>query len=355
MESSCRPPTFDAMGTPIAATSIAEVTGLVREWANDRTGRFIGVRDVASTVAIHNDPALHDIGTKAALNLPDGMPIVWLGRLRGHQVKRTCGPDLMDHLLRSSGDGALSHFFLGGKEGVVEKLADRYRSMVPGLRIAGCHAPPFRPMTSSENSSVLDKIKASGADIVWLGISSPKQDVWMRDNVDQLTQTLIGVGAAFDFLSGEVRRAPYWMQKSGLEWLFRLLTEPRRLWRRIANCPGDRSPAAKFEIILHRQARTIQPMHGIGKGRVDMPVFHFRAVDAQLPVIGVEGEQRLHPPSLVPGGGRGHQILFCHRRPRPFDNPSRPEDPPCNHDAVGSAILGGRDQPVNRAIAIADR
>lgn len=232
MESSCRPPTFDAMGTPIAATSIAEVTGLVREWANDKIGRFIGVRDVASTVAIHNDPALHDIGTKAALNLPDGMPIVWLGRLRGHQVKRTCGPDLMDHLLRSSGDRTLSHFFLGGKEGVAEKLADRYRSMVPGLRIAGCHTPPFRPMTPSENSAVLEKIKASGADIVWLGISSPKQDVWMRDNVDQLAQTLIGVGAAFDFLSGEVRRAPYWMQKGGLEWLFRLLTEPRRLWRR---------------------------------------------------------------------------------------------------------------------------
>lgn len=220
------------MGTPIAATSIAEVAGLVRQWAKDGLGRFIGVRDVASTVALHNDPALHDIGAKAALNLPDGMPIVWLGKLRGHRLERTCGPDLMDHLLRSSGDGSLTHFFLGGKEGVAEKLAERYRNAVPGLRIVGCHTPPFRPMTPDENAKVLSAIKTSGADIVWLGISSPKQDIWMRDNVDQLSQTLIGVGAAFDFLSGEVRRAPVWMQKSGLEWLFRLLSEPRRLWRR---------------------------------------------------------------------------------------------------------------------------
>lgn len=232
MEPSFRPPTFDAMGTPIAATSIAEVAGLVRQWAKDGLGRFIGVRDVASTVALHNDPALHDIGAKAALNLPDGMPIVWLGKLRGHQLERTCGPDLMDHLLRSSGDGSLTHFFLGGKEGVAERLAERYRNAVPGLRIVGCHTPPFRPMTPDENAKVLSAIKTSGADIVWLGISSPKQDIWMRDNVDQLSQTLIGVGAAFDFLSGEVRRAPVWMQKSGLEWLFRLLSEPRRLWRR---------------------------------------------------------------------------------------------------------------------------
>ncbi len=232
MEPTQRPPTFDAMGTPIAATSIDDVTGLVRQWAKDGTGRFIGVRDVASTVAIYNDPALHDIGVKAALNLPDGMPIVWLGRLRGHRVERTCGPDLMDHLLRSSGIGSLSHFFLGGKEGVAQKLADRYQSVVPGLRIAGIHTPPFRPMTADENAAVVAKIKASGADIVWLGISSPKQDVWMRDHVDQLPQTLIGVGATFDFLSGEVRRAPVWMQRCGLEWLFRLLSEPRRLWRR---------------------------------------------------------------------------------------------------------------------------
>ncbi len=232
METCCRPPTFDAMGTPIAATSIEEVSELVRQWAKDGIGRFIGVRDVASTVAIHNDPALHDIGAKAALNLPDGMPIVWLGKLRGHRVTRTCGPDLMDDLLRSSGDGSLTHFFLGGKDGVAEKLAERYRSAIPGLQIAGCHTPPFRPMTADENEAVVAEIKASGADIVWLGISSPKQDVWMRDNVDQLTQTLIGVGAAFDFLSGEVRRAPVWMQKCGLEWLFRLLSEPRRLWRR---------------------------------------------------------------------------------------------------------------------------
>lgn len=232
MEPSFRPPTFDAMGTPIAATSIAEVAGLVRQWAKDGLGRFIGVRDVASTVALHNDPALHDIGAKAALNLPDGMPIVWLGKLRGHQLERTCGPDLMDHLLRSSGDGSLSHFFLGGKEGVAERLAERYRNAVPGLQIVGCHTPPFRPMTPDENANVLTAIKSSGADIVWLGISSPKQDIWMRDNVDQLSQTLIGVGAAFDFLSGEVRRAPVWMQKNGLEWLFRLLSEPRRLWRR---------------------------------------------------------------------------------------------------------------------------
>jgi N-acetylglucosaminyldiphosphoundecaprenol N-acetyl-beta-D-mannosaminyltransferase len=98
------------MGTPIAATSIAEVAVLVRQWAKDGLGRFIGVRDVASKIALHNDPALDDIGAKAALNLPDGMPIVWLGKLRGHRLERTCGPDLMDHLLRSS--DAIPPFFV---------------------------------------------------------------------------------------------------------------------------------------------------------------------------------------------------------------------------------------------------
>lgn len=232
MESKSLPQTFDAMGIPIAATSIPEVTGIVRLWAQDSVGRFIGVRDVASTVAIHNDPSLNDIATKAALNLPDGMPIVWLGRLRGHTVERTCGPDLMDHILRTSGDGALSHFLLGGKDGIAQRLADHYRQIVPGVRIAGTHTPPFRDMTEQENAALLAEITASGADIVWLGISSPKQDMWMRDHVDRLSQTLIGVGAAFDFLSGEVRRAPPWMQRCGLEWFFRLLTDPRRLWRR---------------------------------------------------------------------------------------------------------------------------
>jgi N-acetylglucosaminyldiphosphoundecaprenol N-acetyl-beta-D-mannosaminyltransferase len=166
--------------------------------------------------------------------VPDGMPLVWLSRLAGHrETGRVCGPDLMVALCGRAEAAAYSHFFYGGAPGIAEKLAANLTHLFPGLKVAGCHSPPYRPLTATEDKEIIRSIDQSKADIVWVGLSTPKQEKWMAAHVGRLrAPVLLGVGAAFDFHAGMVRRAPVWMQRAGLEWLFRLLSEPRRLWRR---------------------------------------------------------------------------------------------------------------------------
>lgn len=223
---------FDVLGIPISVTTPEDSLARIAAWAGDAQGRFICVRDVASLMACVDDPALTALHRDAAMVLPDGMPLVWIGKSRGLSVERTCGPDLFELVCSRSPALGLRHFFYGGKAGVAEELARRCRARFPGIEIVGTECPPFRPPSAEEDAETLARIRASGADIVWIGLSSPKQDRWMADHVGRLPQTLIGVGAAFDFHSGAVRRAPRWMQRAGLESLHRLMTEPRRLWRR---------------------------------------------------------------------------------------------------------------------------
>ncbi len=223
---------FAVLGIPISVTTIDQSQSRITAWSGDNIGRFVCVREVASLMASINDPNLTALHFDAAMVLPDGMPLVWIGKRRGLPVERTCGPDLMQAVLAASPQTGLKHYLYGGKPGVAEMLGQRFTQKYPGLQIVGTECPPFRPLTRPEILQVRARIRRSGADVVWVGISSPKQDVWMHDNYRHLTQTLIGVGAAFDFHSGTVKRAPVWMRNSGLEWLHRLVSEPRRLWRR---------------------------------------------------------------------------------------------------------------------------
>jgi len=148
-------------------------------------------------------------------------------------VSRVYGPDLMLALCEESKEKGYRHFFYGGAEGVADELAASLTERYPGLQVAGTYSPPFRPLTEDEDQQVVDLINRSGADIVWVGLGTPKQDFWVADHVGRLeAPVLLAVGAAFDFHSGRKRQAPRWMQRAGLEWLFRLLTEPRRLWYR---------------------------------------------------------------------------------------------------------------------------
>lgn len=225
-------PTYDVLGVPVTVTSPLAAARTIEDWAGDGIGRFVCIRDVPSLVQISEDPDLRDLHREAAMVTPDGMPIALIGKWRGLPVERTCGADLMDLLCRRSIDTGLTHYFYGGKEGVAEKLAAEFTRRYPGLKVAGWESPPFRSLSESERTAALQRIRESRADVVWVGISSPKQDLWMQQNYRDLTQTLIGVGAAFDFHSGMVRRAPVWMQRMTLEWAFRLAQEPRRLWRR---------------------------------------------------------------------------------------------------------------------------
>lgn len=223
---------YDVLGVPVSVTAPMRAAKSIEHWAKDETGRFICVRDVASLMAMRGDPKLSALHREAAMVTPDGMPLAVIGKLRGLPVERTCGADLMDLVLSRSPKTGLKHYFYGGKSGIAERLAQIFSEKYPGTRIVGYETPPFRPLSEEEDKATTARIAASGADVVWIGISSPTQDIWMWDRYPRLSQTLIGVGAAFDYHSGAIRRAPQWMQNAGLEWFHRLLSEPKRLWRR---------------------------------------------------------------------------------------------------------------------------
>ena len=188
----------------------------------------------AYTVVESNaDPRLRRALNDGEIVTSDGMPIVWLLRLMGHRAERVYGPDVLLAMADRSRDRALRHYFYGGAEGIAERLVARLSAEYPGLQVAGMEAPPFRPLSDTERRQVIDRINASGADYVWVGLGTPKQDFWLAENHAELAPAvLFAVGAAFDFLSGAKPRAPRLMQRTGTEWLFRLVTEPRRLWRR---------------------------------------------------------------------------------------------------------------------------
>jgi N-acetylglucosaminyldiphosphoundecaprenol N-acetyl-beta-D-mannosaminyltransferase len=159
---------------------------------------------------------------------------VWLLRLKGHNIRqRVYGPDLMLLLCEEAAKRGWRCFLYGGATGVPEQLMEVLEKRFPGLQIVGTYSPPFRPLTAEEDEAVCAMINAAKPDIVWVGLGSPKQDIWMYEHREKLDVSVMhGVGAAFDFLTGRVKQAPRWMMNAGLEWLFRLLQEPRRLWKR---------------------------------------------------------------------------------------------------------------------------
>ncbi len=226
--------TTDILGTPIAITDLAGATAHLLQRVAARQGGYVCLRDVHGIMLARRDPDLRAIHRAAAMNLPDGMPLVHVARRRGHRaIGRVAGTDLVEALADAGRGTALRHYFYGGKPGVAEQMAATLSRRFPGLIVAGCASPPFGEVDDATMARALAAIVAARADVVWVGLSTPKQERWMHRHHRALPGiTLIGVGAAFDFVTGEVRRAPRWMQRATLEWLHRLLSEPRRLWRR---------------------------------------------------------------------------------------------------------------------------
>jgi N-acetylglucosaminyldiphosphoundecaprenol N-acetyl-beta-D-mannosaminyltransferase len=182
-----------------------------------------------SLVEAHDSAALRDALSRGLVE-PDGMPLVWLARRADRAAERVCGPDFMPALIAAGVERRRSHFFYGGGPGVPEGLAARLAATFPGLRVAGTLSPPFRPLSPEEDAAIVAQINAAEPDYVWVGLGAPKQDVWVAEHRPRLdAAALLAVGAAFDFHAGRRRRAPRWMQRTGTEWLFRLVTEPRRL------------------------------------------------------------------------------------------------------------------------------
>ena len=228
------PPRVNVLGVGVSALTMDRTLRVIDGWIARGEHHYVCVTGVHGVMESQRDAALRGIHNAAGLVTPDGMPLVWLSRLKGQRsVERVYGPDLMLEVCAQSVSHGYRHFFYGGADGVAERLADRLRARVPGLAVAGTATPPFRLLSAAEEVDVERRINDAGPNIVWVGLSTPKQERWMHAHVGRLdAQVLIGVGAAFDFHAGLKKQAPRWMQRSGLEWLFRLLTEPRRLWRR---------------------------------------------------------------------------------------------------------------------------
>jgi N-acetylglucosaminyldiphosphoundecaprenol N-acetyl-beta-D-mannosaminyltransferase len=224
---------FPVLGVDVDAVGFEDALSALLD--APAAGRRLRVHFAAlhTIVEAGKDPELRDALNDADLIAPDGMPLVWLGRLAGRRVERVCGPDTMPSLLDRSRERGYSHFFYGGSPDALDALVDAVTARYPGLEVAGAYSPPFRELTDAEVAGVAEMINDVAPDYVWVGLGSPKQDRWLarfRPLLD--APVLLSVGAAFDFGAGRLQRAPGWAQRRGLEWAFRLASEPRRLaWR----------------------------------------------------------------------------------------------------------------------------
>ncbi len=224
---------INVLGVGVSAINMDQALSEIERWVSAEQPGYVCVCTVHGVMDCQRSAELRRIFNTAGLVTPDGMPLVWLGRARHPHVSRVYGPDLMLAELERSIAKGHRHFFYGGGPGVGRRLAEKMSARFPGLKVTGFIEPPFAPFEELASPEVAARINAAGADVVWVGIGSPKQERWMARMRTLLeAPVLIGVGAAFDFHSCSVRQAPRWMQRSGLEWLYRLVTEPRRLWRR---------------------------------------------------------------------------------------------------------------------------
>lgn len=224
----------NVLGVLIDATNLFDATAQVMHWISEKERSYVCVTGVHGIMEAQRQPDVRVIHNTAGMVTPDGMPLVYIGRAAGQaDCGRVYGPDLMVAVCRESIGYGYRHFFYGTTQRTLDLLTNRLGKMLPGLQIAGAYAPPFRPLTDSESAEVVARMNECSPDIVWVGLSTPKQERWMAQYRPSLqASVLIGVGAAFDFHAGTVPQAPRWMQPLCLEWLFRLLVEPRRLWKR---------------------------------------------------------------------------------------------------------------------------
>jgi N-acetylglucosaminyldiphosphoundecaprenol N-acetyl-beta-D-mannosaminyltransferase len=229
----------EVLGLGISAVNLPLAVAAIDDWVARREPVYVCVAAVHSVMGCLRDPPLLRVFNASGMTTPDGMPLVWLSRLAGHRhVERVYGPDLMLAVCQHSIAKGWRHFFCGGAPGVAEDLAVRLTERFPGLAVAGVFTPPYEDMPSSEEEGLARRINKARADVVWVGLGTGRQEYWMsRFRGRLVAPVLLGVGAAFDFLSGRKPQAPRWIQRSGLEWLFRLASEPRRLWPRYRQYP----------------------------------------------------------------------------------------------------------------------
>ncbi|MFO1523588.1 MAG: WecB/TagA/CpsF family glycosyltransferase [Kiritimatiellia bacterium] len=228
------PPRANVLGVGVHGVNMTTAVRAVERAVREGRKGCVCVTGVHGVSEAQHDEALRRIHNRAFLVVPDGMPMVWVGRLQGlRDMGRVYGPDLMMEICRRSVDTGASHFLYGGREGVAAQLADVLRSRFPGIRIAGVFTPPFRPLDAAEEQELVRQVAETRPDYFWIGLGTPKQERFAAAWIDRLdTRVMLGVGAAFDLHTGRIQDAPAWMKSSGLQWLHRLVQEPRRLARR---------------------------------------------------------------------------------------------------------------------------
>jgi N-acetylglucosaminyldiphosphoundecaprenol N-acetyl-beta-D-mannosaminyltransferase len=252
------PPAVSILGIPIGLTDYEHALDWIDAAVARRTRGYVCVSNVHAVMAAAEDAELRRALLGSSLNVPDGQPLVWALRLLGHHLPdRVYGPELMARsCARAAASGQRLYLYGGRNQGALVQLALNLRRRYPGLKIVGGYSPPHRPLTDEERAAVTTEINDCRADVVWVGIGVPKQEKWMAQMRDALeAPVLVGVGAAFDFHAGLVPQAPPVLQRAGLEWAFRLLQEPRRLWRRYTRYNPRFVRAFAGQLIRHRQRR----------------------------------------------------------------------------------------------------
>lgn len=221
------------IGAPIDVITWPQTLKRISMWAEAGQSRYVCICNAHSIVTTRRDQQFFRVIQQADMATPDGAPVAWLmRRLGAPQQERINGPDLMWRYCALAAERNESIYLYGGRQNTLNILQRTLLEQFPGLRIAGAYSPPYRTLTAEEDAAVIDTINASGAGTVWVSLGCPKQETWMAAHRGQISAVMIGVGAAFDYHAGTIRRAPSWMQRNGLEWLHRLCSEPRRLWKR---------------------------------------------------------------------------------------------------------------------------
>lgn len=228
-----KPFTSRILGVNIAVTNMQDTISLIMSHINELQGEFICLSNVHTTVMAQKEEEYRKIQNSAFLALPDGSPLALIQRLRGHkEAEQVAGPDLMPEIWKATEGTSISHYFYGSTQQTIDALRKNIQKKYPGLNIAGMESPPFRPLTKEEDEEAVRRINDSGAGIVWVGLGAPKQEQWMYEHEGRIHALMLGVGAGFDFHAGTVKRAPGWMRRHYLEWLYRLVQDPERLWKR---------------------------------------------------------------------------------------------------------------------------
>lgn len=229
-----QPPRCNVLGVGISAINMADALRLTDEHISSRRKGYICVTGVHGITEAQTDPEFRNILNRSFLTTPDGMPTVWVGRARGFRnMRRVYGPEYMLEFCRLSAARGYRHFLYGGKPGVADALRDALVAQIPGLKVVGTYTPPFRPLTTDEEQALIARIDELRPDVLWVGLSTPKQERFMAGFIHRLNvSVMVGVGAAFDVHTGNIKDAPQWMKQFSLQWLHRLAQEPKRLWRR---------------------------------------------------------------------------------------------------------------------------